>query len=294
MKAIAPWLAAIVFAALVPAAILFISSGYQLWALPFYFTVALGCSLLLALMFHRRRRPDLPVTIGTGCAIYTALLILLLIIVFQPVPSGWWHYETGIGIGIGGLLGASSGLAFWLALRVLWVPDIGGTARPSRLAPWLGGAAALATAAVWTAPEFTPQRDCHDLSGGPRFQGLGYTITAMRLETELALGPDDLPKLMIVLESFAASHDMSLRYLGSKDDTQAVNRFVSLCKKNGPTIVGVKSDGMVKFFTYDLHGDIHWRAPMRELIDELEKSWPGKLRSRRPFDGAYVANPLKP
>ena len=100
--------------------------------------------------------------------------------------------------------------------------------------------------------------------------------------------------LQSVSESQALSRDMSLRYVGSKDDTQVVNRFVSLCKKNGPTIVGLKSDGMVKFFTYDLHGDIHWRAPMRELIDELEKSWPGKLRFHLPFQGGYVANPLKP
>lgn len=292
MKSIAAWFAAIVFAALVPATIFFVNAGYELWALPLLFTVALGCSLLLALMFHRKRRPDLPTTIGAGCATYTVPIILLSIIGLLPASSGWWHYLTRLGFG--GLLGASSGLAFWLALRVLWVGDVGRTARPSRLAPWLGGVAILATAAVWAAPEVTSERDCHDLSGGPRFQGLGYTITAARLQTELALSPDDLPKLMIVLESFAASHDMSLRHLGTKDDTQAVSRFVSLCKKNGPTIVGVKSDGMVEFFTYDLHGDIHWRIPMRELIDELEKSWPAKLRFRLPYKDAYVANPLKP
>jgi len=283
------WLAALLFAALVPAVLFYVpaASGPPR-ILSLAFSVALSHALVLglpaALLFHYFRLRSLVWTAVAGFAI-GALPVTALILwtwsgpfntwtgrtptVISGVPTWAGILEYAMFVGGAGFLGIAGAAAFRATLAVCGAATINASPPHTRRGAVLASVAVVAAIIVFEIPEITKDRSCHNM-----FRD-GRTSVVPRASLELSLPVEERPKLATVLEQFAAFHGLQFR---AEPPTRPP--YFSLCNEGGLVITGQGLGGEFMIGVHYLGNDDAWQPATRELIAELNRGWTGRLQFR--------------
>ncbi|HEY2178995.1 MAG TPA: hypothetical protein VGH15_10465, partial [Caulobacteraceae bacterium] len=247
------WAAALLFAAMAPAAITAVLSR-NLEILPLAFGVTLGHALLLglpvALVYRSRRWTSLVAALAGSFLIGMmpgGLLALPSLFVesasVDNVPTVVGGVPTMAGLirylallGILGSLGVAGGVTFWLTLR--WLGELKpaspalakGAPIRTRASIWLAAAAVVLTIGIASIPAITKDRSCHNM-----FRN-GRRSVAPQLDIDLDITLDDWPKLAAVLDEFAKAHGMSFRDSSESEPGVLKGLGLSACNEVGQNI----------------------------------------------------------
>ena len=311
------YLAAILFAALAPAAVFGFGSA-QLATITF--TVALGHALVLGLpavwLGWATGRITLITSIVGGFVVGAIPIGVIswpllypdlktsawsfgvpTMISGAPTLAGWFNYAAGVAFF--GAFGAIGGFVFWVVLKWVHAPMSrqAVVAKPSRdegsRGVILAGTAVLFTGLVFAIPAITKDRTCHNMLRDGR-DSIGPQVS-MDLPIDVA----DWTRLTKLFLDFAAARGMSFR-----DSTQ--NRpnvmqaiYLSACGEQvnvtamqqrwSTTNTAIPNRG-ISIGIYEQHDGSDWKQIARDLIAEIELAWPGKLQFRG-RDGGVVPMP---
>jgi hypothetical protein len=211
-----------------------------------------------------------------------------LIVNGTPTFAGWISYaETLL---ILGSFGALAGFVFWLVFKLS-----GGLAtatEPISQAPPRKNyrAIAFAVVAVLLAgstaalPLVMMDRTCHNMGRG------GGGTFSVKARVHLPVDHDDWPKLRNVVKDFSTKHKLSFKDFN--EGRPDLERFldVSLCDDRGTNIwvnerqwsfreAALPPSRGIGIFVYEVRANSGWQGLVRDLVNELESSWPGKVRS---------------
>ena len=308
---LASYVAAILLAALAPAgaeAIL----DHTIRLMPIAFFVGLGHVLLLGMPLYlilRLRNRANAITAAAGGFVVAAIPSLLMslaglggnlsaktngvqtVVNGVPTLAGW--IEIGETVLMIGIFGALAGETFWIVLRLsgAFGPANADDTAPGKMtrrplaiarSAALTALAMLLSGSVLAIPSITKDRSCHNLlrdrsSIGPK--------VVMRLQIE----PMDWPNLAELFRKFGGAHSLSFRdYTHEQPGTVQV-LGLSLCNEDGIAITAHEQrwasqkiqalgvNGGVFVSVYETREHSRWPAPAREIIDQMDAAWPGKL-----------------
>ena len=320
LQQIASCFAALVFAALVPAFLVTIpfSLGASLDQIANLFLISVGIALahaLLALPLFLLLRELSWVNAFSAAAGGFAVAIIggVLITIGQfnrgfsssadgvpqvvngaPTVAGWLSYFGSLAYL--GLLGAIAGLVFWCVWK--WS---GGAASPDKDSPritnnkgaktglGLGAAALVTMIAVFAFPAMTKDRTCHN-----KFREAG-TIGPALVYIDLSIASDDWPKLVQLFREFGATKQLSFRNSGRDEFGARRELRLSLCNEVGANVEARQEAWAagVGISVHQLRDGAGSRLLAKDLVENLEGTWPGTVRFRdargqmtsRPPDG---------
>jgi hypothetical protein len=311
-QAFASYFAALVLASLVPACAEAIFDG-TIKIMPSAFIVALGHAIVLGLpvfLFLRSRRRANGIMAAAGGFMVATLPFAFIHLLMggagnvtastNGVPTivqgvrtlaGWLEFgELAL---ILGALGALAGETFWVVLRISGGIDTGtadhatapGQAQRRRSmvsTTALAGLAVLLSGSVLAIPSITKDRTCHNLL---RDRSFIVPQVVMRLQVE----PADWPELMHLFRDFGAVHALSFRDQSHEQPGTVQVLGLSLCNEAGIAVTSHEQrwasqkirtlgvNGGVFVGVYETREHSGWQAPAREIIDQMEAAWPGKL-----------------
>ena len=213
-----------------------------------------------------------------------------------PTLAGWLYY--GQLLMLLGLLGAFSGVVFWLAL--IWsgqlrpaTQKVGGSqlpaqgsVLPSRVLS-LATIALLLTGAVAAIPAITKDRTCHNMFRDGRRTGI-----ASQANIQLDVGMEEWPKLIDIFKKFGATHNLSFRNTSKSHPGVAEMLYLSLCNEQGVNVSVIDQrwasrdyaplvKGGIHLTVYELRAGSGWAQLAQGLLSELELTWPGQVSSPR-------------
>jgi hypothetical protein len=274
------WVAAVLFGALVPAAI---GVREDIGLLPIAFRITLSHALFLglpvALWYRRIEQTGLWASLAGGFAIGMGPAGL-----FALASNSLTWLELLEVLAVSGGLGASGALAFWLTLRVTGNLDLDGP--PMRLsvlrgawsAAGLAGSAVIASSVVFAIPIIIKDRSCHNIFRDGR-TSIGPTVTI-----DLDISATDRPKLTSVIEEFGKEHEMAFRNWSDDYPSDYGDDFqISLCNEEGLVIEASDDRGTDRGFPitiFVLSAETAWQTQMHDLIVALDAQWPEKVRYR--------------
>jgi hypothetical protein len=300
-------LAALLFASLVVATAFAIESrAYGL--VPYVFAVALAHAVMLGLpiflYLNARGRAGFVASIVAGFAISALPVGLLTFPLWSGtnfnastngVPTvingvatlaGWLEYLQYLGL-FGGL-GAIAGVTFWATLRATRdfpnldrMADAGRSRSRAFIANGLAILSLVLTAGAFALPTITKDRTCHNMFRDGR-RSVGSQV---RIVLEVA--GDDWPRLTQLFRDFAAAHELSFRDSSRASPGVVQVLGLSLCNDRGVNIEAIEQiwqhagsmparDGVL-LGIYELHDGSGWRSLARELVAQLQSTWPQKL-----------------
>jgi hypothetical protein len=222
-----------------------------------------------------------------------------------PTLAGWIEYAYFVGSL--GLFGLAGGLTFWAAMRVsgqLARGPNGTGAQSSKIRHGAWGVAFIVvafTCAIFVLPSLLRVRDksCHNL-----FRD-GRTSIVPQITADINLPTEDWPKLRQIFVSFGERHSLSFR--GNEQTSQGtpVWRDLNLCSEAGVNIYAVDRQWLaqiksppsvargpryrgVQFSVFELRPGSDWKPLARDLINEIDTTWPQKTRFSGP-DGRTIS-----
>lgn len=214
-----------------------------------------------------------------------------------PTLAGWIEY--GRAVGSIGLFGGAGGVAFWAAMRLSDEPAEGvhGTdARSNNLRPgsWtIVSIAVILTCTAFLLPSVVTDHSCHNL-----FRD-GRTSIGPQIGADIKLTADDWPTLRQMFIDFGAKRSLSFRGDQHVQHGKIMWRDLNLCNEAGvnidaldqPWLTQINSplaDRGISFTVYELKLGSDWNRLARDLIDEIDTTWPDKTTFRGP-DGKVVS-----
>jgi hypothetical protein len=319
--------AAFLFAGLVPALVVAWLGG-SVRLLPFAFGLTLGHAIVLGLpvfLFFRAKRWVNPFS-STGVGFVVGAVPggvltwplrpgirgsasidgVLTQIDGIPTVAGWLKY--GEFLILLGAFGALAGLVFWLTLKLTGAsPTTGkagddGSQPPDYRALRARSGMALAITAivlsggVMSIPSITKDRTCHNM-----FRD-GRTSIGPQVDIELQLAIDDWPRFTKFLQNFSVAHQLSFRDTSQTKPGIARILALSLCNDRGINIEVIDQRWASRHFepliagrgtsipVYEVHEHSGWERLARDLVEELEAAWPGKVQFRG-RDGRVIQKP---
>ena len=160
----------------------------------------------------------------------------------------------------------------------------------------LAAFAALTSAAVASIPGEVKDQTCGNL-----FRH-GRASIAPRVNIDLQIGPDERSRLSKFVEDFAAAHELSFRKPAGPDKPAARFLYLSLYNARGTSIsvaeeychdstyARPRADRGVSIPVYEVHEGSDWQELGKDLIADLEATWPGRVRFRG-RDGRIIPKP---
>jgi hypothetical protein len=291
-----PWIAAVLLGALVSAVIVAGLSG-DIRYLPAAFAITLGHAIIfglpVALFFRAKRWTRLSAVLAAAFLVGAIPLGLPLSFGGRPATGlADWLDKLGPA-GAFGLLGATGGFVFWLALRSCGLLGTVAETPSRRWNALLAGLATVASLAVAAIPGMTMDRSCHNVLRD------GRSSAAPSLNVDLDIPMDDWPTLTTLVEGFAVSHGMLFRNAGiEKPEVKTLG--LSACTEQGLVISAndqrwsaqnyapILPGRGVPVAVFDVNGSGAWQPLGRELVAAFDSQWPGKVRFIGP-DGRAIS-----
>jgi hypothetical protein len=214
-----------------------------------------------------------------------------------PTPAGWIEYARAVGFI--GLFGLAGGLAFWAAMRLSGEPsrEAHGTDAGSndlRAGSWtIVSMAVFLTCTVFLLPSVVTDNSCHNL-----FRD-GRTSIGPQIGADIKLTAEDWPTLRQMFIDFGVKHSLSFRSDQQIRRGEIMWRDLNLCNEAGVNIDVLDQPWLtqinpalagrgVSFRVYELKVGSDWNRLARNLIDEIDTTWPDKTTFRGP-DGKVVS-----
>lgn len=204
-----------------------------------------------------------------------------------PTTAGWIEYAFAVGST--GLLGLAGGVTFWAAMRISG-QLVGTGAQPSKSghgARSVVSVAAVLTCAVFLLPSIVRDNSCHNL-----FRD-GRTSIGPQLSADLNLPAQDWPTLRQIFVGFGENHSLSFRGDEQIRRGALMWRDLSLCNEAGVNIDALDgqinsplADRGIQFSIYELRQGSDWKRFARDLIGQIDKTWPQKTTFRGPNGNA--------
>lgn len=285
MRVLIRYASALLAAAVVPSIIAGFLAGNTGFAL-LAFIVAFGHALLLglpaALIFQKRGRDGILTAVAVGFLLGALPIGVLLALSGPPdfasvdrVPTAIRGVRTGAGwvsiiqaSGALGLFGAVGGLSAWAVWRI--------AARRA----WISASVvAVAVVGLFVAPVLATDRSCHNPMRD------GRTSIGPELSASIALERRDWPALARIFAEFAQAAGWSFRDDSNQYPVPAVS--LSVCSVDGTQITAMRQvwQGEPDFLAargiainvYQPQGGSTWVRPTEQLLQQIERRWPGKL-----------------
>jgi hypothetical protein len=309
----AGYAAAILFAAL-PTATLAVGIGSPVNLVPLALGVAVAHAALIGLpLFLFLRRKGWANALSSACAGFVIGAVPQGAIAWpRPSPgshasvngiptivdgamtlAGWLNY--GKLLMLLGLIGALSGLVFWLTLRwagqsTLATREVGGSQHraegpvPASRAVPLAAIALLLTGAVAAIPEIAKDRTCHNMFRDGRRTGI-----APQAHIQLDVDLKEWPKLIQIFEKFGAAHNLLFRSSSQSKPGVVEMLYLSLCNEQGVNVrvsdqrwasrnYAPFGKGGTDLGVYELQANSGWERIAQGLVSELDSTWPGRVR----------------
>lgn len=303
--------AAIALAAIVPSALLTFGAPFLVWTIV-PFAIALAAAVLVGLpAFFVFRRPTNPIWSLVAGFTIGALSFLIFVGVTSRFggPYDAWQGDiqtvqdgrqtmAGLlmvagGAAFFGVLGTISGLSFWTTMRLTGAirpaePTNGVKVRTGLIAATIALAVVVA---VLMSPVIFADRTCHSLPTA------GRDRLAADVSIEMAIEQTDWPTLTRQIERFASDNGMSFRNHNVESEEF---HFLSLSLCNDAmTVLAMGSDttyrelGRPSLSLFARDKSTEWKADLRRLIGELERTWPGKVSLEGPGNTPLTLDDLQ-
>lgn len=210
-----------------------------------------------------------------------------------PTLFGWIEYVRTIGLA--GLLGLVGGLTFWAAMRLSGSapdsPDKAGTKSNRSNEPiWRWNvvfAAVVLTCGIFVLPVIVRDRSCHNV-----FRD-GRTSVGPQVYADLKVPAEDWQTLKQMFEHFGDAQALSVRSDEQLRDGRPTWRELDLCNDVGVSINvydepwltrmhSPRADQGMRLSIFSLRPGPDWKPLARDLLSEIETTWPQKTTFRGP------------
>jgi hypothetical protein len=310
-KSLVWWVAAFLFAAIMPAIFVAMLGG-SLQVVLIAFSIALGHAVILglplALLFHAKRWINAISSIGAGflvgilpAGIFTWPLLhgpdqasvdgVPTVVDGMPTLAGWISYAQFLAFL--GACGALAGLTFWLILKFSSEKADQATTQPqpksgsrrdsTRIGIGIASAGVLLVGAIVAIRSITKDRTCHNM-----FRD-GRSSIGPKVNMDLKITVDEWSRLAEFFERFGATQGLSYRNANESRPNVFETLGLSLCSEQGINILAIDqrwegrkseplgSDHSVAIGVYEATENSDWRRLAQDFIAELNTAWPGKV-----------------